>query len=92
MRTREQGNDMTVDTNKDKPLIQRPSIGRTVVYNHPGSADGTSRPAQSPAIIQHVAEDGSVRLVVFGAKGPHMEEGLTQGDGARQWQWPARVF
>jgi hypothetical protein len=32
--------------------MQRPSIGRIVLYNHPGSADGKYPPTQSPAIIQ----------------------------------------
>ena len=70
---------------------QKPSIGRIVIYNHPGSADGKYPPTQSPAIIQHVGADGSVRLFVFGPKGQHMDDGLTQGDGPCQWNWPPRV-
>lgn len=70
---------------------QKPSIGRIVVYNHPGSADGKYPTTQSPAIIQNVAADGSVRLFVFGPKGQHMDDGLVQGDGPCQWNWPARV-
>lgn len=35
----------------------QPTIGRIVLYNHPGSADGTYPPTQSPAIIQKVYED-----------------------------------
>jgi hypothetical protein len=70
---------------------QKPSIGRIVIYNHPGSADGKFPPQKSPAIIQNVAEDGSVRLFVFGPKGQHMDEGLIQGDGPCQWNWPERV-
>lgn len=70
---------------------QKPSIGRIVVYNHPGSADGKYPPSQSPAIIQNVAADGSVRLFVFGPKGQHMDDGLLQGDGPCQWNWPPRV-
>jgi hypothetical protein len=70
---------------------QKPSIGRIVIYNHPGSADGKYPPTQSPAIIQNVAADGSVRLFVFGPKGQHMDEGLVQGDGPCQWNWPPRV-
>jgi hypothetical protein len=68
----------------------RPTIGRIVIYNHPGSADGKYPPSQSPAIIQNVAADGSVRLFVFGPKGQHMDDGLTQGDGPCQWNWPPR--
>lgn len=70
---------------------QKPSIGRIVIYNHPGSADGTYPPSQSPAIIQHVAEDGSARLFVFGPKGQHMDDGIKQGDGPFHWNWPPRV-
>ena len=68
----------------------KPTIGQIVIYNHPGSADGKYSPAQSPAIIQNVAEDGSVRLFVFGPKGQHMEDGLKQGDGPCQWNCPQR--
>lgn len=70
---------------------QRPSIGRIVIYNHPGSSDGKYPPTQSPAMIQHVAADGSCRLFVFGPKGQHMDDGLTQGDGPCQWNWPPRI-
>jgi hypothetical protein len=70
---------------------QKPSIGRIVIYNHPGSADGKYPPTQSPAIIQNVAADGTVRLFVFGPKGQHMDDGLIQGDGPCQWNWPPRV-
>ena len=69
----------------------KPSIGRIVVYNHPGSADGKYPPTQSPAIIQGVAPDGTCRLWVFGPKGLHTDDGLTQGDGPCQWNWPPRV-
>jgi hypothetical protein len=46
-------------------MEQKPSIGRIVVYNHPGSADGKFPPKQSPALIQKVNEDGTVEIVVF---------------------------
>lgn len=81
----------TSDGPKDGTVIVKPSIGRIVVYNHPGSADGKYPPTQSPAIIQAVAPDGTVRLFVFGPKGQHMDDGLTQGDGPCQWNWPPRV-
>lgn len=68
-----------------------PTIGRIVIYNHPGSEDGTLPPTQYPAIIQGVAEDGSLRLFVFGPKGQHVTESLTQGDGPSQWNWLPRV-
>lgn len=71
-------------------MEQKPSIGRIVVYNHPGSADGTYPPTQSPAIIQQVMDDGKCRLFIFGSKGQHMDV-HAQGDGPCQWNWPPRV-
>ena len=35
-------------------MDQKPSMGRVVIYNHPGSADGKYPPMKSPAIVQHV--------------------------------------
>jgi hypothetical protein len=61
-------------------------IGDIVLYNHPGSADGKYPPTQSPAIIQHLNENGSARLFVFGPKGQHMDDNLTYGFGPCQWQ------
>jgi hypothetical protein len=72
-------------------ITSKPSLGRIVLYNHPGSADGKYPPSQSPAIIQHVAPDGSCTLFVFGPKGQHMDSGLVQGDGPCQWNFPPRV-
>ncbi len=69
----------------------KPSIGRIVIYHHPGSADGKYPPTDSPAIIQHVAEDGSVRLWVFGPKGLHTDDGLKFGTGPCEWSWPERI-
>lgn len=69
----------------------KPTRGRIVDYHHPGSADGKYPPVISPAIIQNVAEDGTVRLFVFGPKGQHMDDGLTEGTGPCQWSWPVRV-
>lgn len=48
---------------------QQPSIGRIVVYNHPGSAEGKVPPKQWPAMIQEVNEDGTVEMVVFSVCG-----------------------
>ena len=69
----------------------KPSIGRIVIYHHPGSADGKYPAVHSPAIIQNVAEDNSCRLFVFGPKGQHMDDGLIEGTGSCQWSWPERV-
>lgn len=71
--------------------VMKPSIGRIVVYNHPGSADGTYPPTQSPAIVQKANPDGTAHLWVFGPKGLHIDGPYIQGDGPCQWNWPARI-
>ena len=81
---------------------QKPSIGRIVVYNHPGDATGKFGRKQSPAIIQNVHEDGTVDLYVMTA--PTWKDGVCvagggtynnlrceQGDDGLQWNWPVRV-
>jgi hypothetical protein len=61
--------------------------GDIVLYNHPGSACGKYPPTKSPAIVQHVFENGSVRLFVFGPKGQHMDDHIQFGSGPCQWEW-----
>src|ERR1039458_9178789 len=46
-----------------------PSIGRIVVYNQPGSADGKFAPRESAAMVQKVNEDGTVEMIVFSVYG-----------------------
>lgn len=76
-------------------MDQKPSIGRTVVYNHPGSADGLHAPKQSPAIIQKVNEDGTVELFVMSVYGGiffnHNVKQVEGEDRASRWEWPVRV-
>ena len=70
---------------------QKPSQGRIVIYNHPGSADGKYPPQKSPAMIQAVEEGGTVRLWVFSPQGLFVDGGIAQGDGPCQWNWPPRA-
>lgn len=85
-------------------MEQKPSIGRVVVYNHPGSADGLHPAKQSPAIVQKVNEDGTVELFVMSVYGgiffnhnveqvPQIDENLGAASNykASKWEWPARV-
>lgn len=87
---------------KESHVEQKPSIGRVVVYNHPGDATGKFGRKQSPAIIQAVHEDGTVDLFVMTA--PTWKDGVCvagggtynnlrveQGDNGLQWNWPVRV-
>lgn len=75
----------------------KPSIGRIVIYQHPGSADGKYPAVQSPAIIQAVNEDGTLRLWVFGPWGQHLNPSCSAGGPDADmptpscWTWPARV-
>ena len=69
-----------------------PSIGRIVVYHHPGSADGKFPPKVSPAIVQKMNEDGTVELFVMSVYGGlFFNHNVTEGEGPSQWSWPPRV-
>lgn len=78
---------------------RKPSIGRIVVYNHPGSADGLHAPKQSPAIVQKVNEDGTLEMVVFSTYGGlffnHNVPKSTAYEGEQptpsSWEWPKMV-
>jgi len=73
-------------------MDKKPSMGRVVVYNHPGSADGKFPPKQSPAIIQRVNDDGTIEMVVFSVYGGiFFNHNVEMGDGPSQWNWPVRV-
>lgn len=74
-----------------KARAPQPSIGRIVIYNHPGSLDGKHAPQQSPALVQHVNDDGTCRLWVFGPKGLFIDDNLKRGTGPCEWDWPPRV-
>ena len=74
----------------------KPSIGRVVVYNHPGSLDGKFPPKQSPAIVQRVNEDGSCELFVMSTYGGiffnhDVVESPIETPEPSTWSWPARV-
>lgn len=71
---------------------QKPSIGRIMIYNHPGSADGKFKPLKSPALVQAVNEDGTVECVVFSIYGGlFFNHNVAVGEGPGQCNWPPRV-
>jgi hypothetical protein len=80
---------------------QKPSMGRVVIYNHPGSADGKYPPAKSPAIVQKVTADDSdgnigmsVDLFVMSNTGGIFfpkNVPFQSGDEGSSWNWPPRV-
>lgn len=75
--------------------MEQPSIGRTVLYYHPGSADGLHGKKISPAIIQKVNEDGTVELFVMSVYGGiffnHNVERVEAGKIDSRWDFPERV-
>jgi len=71
---------------------QKPSIGRVVIYNHPGDATGKFPPKQSPAIIQKVNDDGTLELFVMSVYGGiFFNHNVKMGDGPTECNWPVRV-
>lgn len=76
-------------THRPYASVKRVTMGRTVFYRHPGSADGTFAPRSSPAMVQEVLDEetGKCRLFIFGPKGQHLDE-IEYGDGPCQWSWP----
>lgn len=76
-------------------MDQSPSMGRVVIYNHPGSADGKYPPAKSPAIVMQVysdVDDGRVDLFVMSnTGGVFFAKWLEEGEGPSQWNWPPRI-
>lgn len=73
-----------------------PSIGRIVIYHHPGSADGKYPPAESPAVVQKVYKliDDDVDLVdlfvMSVTGGIFFAKGVKEGPGPSTWTWPNR--
>ena len=83
---------------------QKPSMGRVVIYNHPGSADGKYPPMKSPAIVQAVyttAVDpenpapGNHEVcdlfVMSNTDGIFFAKGIPEGEDGSHWNWPPRV-
>lgn len=76
-------------------------MGRVVLYNHPGSADGKYPPTQSPAIVQKVKlgeieSTGDKTLlcdlfVMSNTGGIFFAKDILEGDGPCQWQWPKKI-
>lgn len=79
--------------------VQRPSIGRIVIYNHPGSADGKYPPAKSPAVVQRVClenpndtDEYTVDLFVMSVTGGiFFAKAIEYGEEGSHWNWPPRV-
>jgi hypothetical protein len=74
--------------------MKNPKMGDIVIYNHPGSLDGTYPPMQSPAIVQKVYKliDDNVDvidMVVFSnSNGFFFRKASKEGIEGTNWQWP----
>ena len=71
--------------------MQKPSIGRIVIFNKK-TVEGAM--TQHAAIITHVWSDTCVNLKAFGKDHNDTDVVSTssiQGDGENQWNWPERV-
>lgn len=65
----------------------------SVVFNHPGSADGLHPRKQSPALVQRVNDDGTLELVVFSVYGGMFFNHNVRHDpaGPSAWCWPSEA-
>ncbi len=79
-------------------------MGRVVIYNHPGSADGKYPSMKSPAIVQatyvtavdpkdpHAGNHQVCDLFVMSNNyGIAFNQACPEGEGPCQWNWPPRV-
>jgi hypothetical protein len=80
--------------------LQKPSMGRIVIYNHPGSADGKYPPMKSPAIIQAIClehpgdTDNEYKVDLFvmsNGNGTFFAKGIEYGYEGSHWNWPPIV-
>lgn len=80
--------------------VQKPSMGRMVIYKHAGSADGKYPPIESPAIIQRVCTENPGRpegelvvdlFVMSNTGGIFFAKSVLHGDAPSSWHWPERV-
>ena len=75
-----------------KEKSMKPSMGRVVIYNHSGSADGKYLPSKSPAIVQGVDEDSKCDLFVMSNTGGiFFAKKCSEGEEGSQWNWPPRA-
>jgi hypothetical protein len=72
--------------------VQKPSVGRIVLYMRYGSPGGEHKPEPSPAIVTKVDDDGmTCWLTVFNPTGMYFNKtpfSLEPKPG--HWSWPER--
>lgn len=81
-----------LNTTKAAEASSPPTVGRIVIYSHPGGPDGADNPRGCAAVVTGVDEDGAVSLFVMHPDGAissshHVKHGTEFGT----WHWPPRV-
>jgi hypothetical protein len=73
--------------------MQKPSIGRIVLYHRFGSPGGEHKPEPSPAVITKVFGDGTTcQLFVMNPNGLYFNETpFSEEPKPGHWSWPPRV-
>ena len=73
--------------------MQKPSVGRVVLYHSHGSPNGQHSPSAFPADVVAVNENGSLCLFVKTRVGTMTLDAVTEGGpgNAGTWSWPPRV-
>ncbi|MBK7490925.1 MAG: hypothetical protein IPI17_02165 [Nitrosomonas sp.] len=73
--------------------MQKPTIGRTVIYTKYGTPGGEHLPEPSPAIITKVDEDGSTcHLFVMNPNGCYFNKTpFSESPKPGHWSWPVII-
>lgn len=84
-----------LNTEKAAEASAAPTVGRIVIYSHPGGPDASDQPRQCAAVVTGVDDPnmgGGVSLFVMHPDGAvssahHVKHGTEFGT----WHWPPRV-
>ncbi len=71
---------------------QKPSVGRVVHFHSLATENGVETLTPQAAFVVAVHTETCVSVVAWNEWGTaNAHRSVTQGDGAGQWNWPARV-
>lgn len=73
-------------------MEQKPTVGRTVLYQRFGSPGGEHKSEVSPAIITQIHDDGDCQLFVMNPNGVYFNKTPYSPECVPgTWHWPPRV-